>query len=37
MARRIQHSEEMQEKTLTPLKEHGEQCNQPLWVANHNH
>src|ERR1035437_7997840 len=27
----------MQEKTLTPLKEHCEQCNQPLWVTNHNH
>lgn len=37
MVRRSQHSEGAKEKTLTPLKDHCELCNQLLWVANHNH
>jgi hypothetical protein len=37
MARRSPRPEATQEKILTPLKEHCEQCGQPLWVANHSH
>ena len=37
MARRALRPEATQEKTLTPLKEHCEQCGQLLWVAYHGH
>ena len=37
MARRTPRLEATHEKTLTPLKEHCEQCGQPLWVAYHGH
>ncbi|MGH2505852.1 MAG: hypothetical protein ACRDHZ_00295 [Ktedonobacteraceae bacterium] len=37
MARRLSRIEVTQEKTLTILNEHCEQCGQLLWVAGHNH
>src|SRR5881398_282382 len=37
MARRTPRPQATQEKILTPLKEHCEQCGHPLWVANHSH
>jgi MULE transposase domain len=37
MARRNPRPEATHKKLLTPLKEHCEQCGQPLWVAHHSH
>ena len=37
MARRTRRVEATHEKTLTPLKEHCEECGELLWVAYHGH
>src|SRR6266849_6230451 len=37
MARRTPRQEATHEMTLTPLREHCEECDQLLWVANHGH
>lgn len=37
MARRNPRPQATHEKILIPLKERCEQCDQPLWVANHSH
>jgi ribosomal protein S27AE len=37
MARRTPRFATTHEQILIPLKEHCEQCGQPLWVANHGH
>jgi hypothetical protein len=37
MARRTPRVQATQERILIPLKERCEECDQPLWVANHAH